>query len=142
MAHGMLKVLQRGPSYLVTLVVVFSMTQNIGGLVGSALLGSYQTIEARGHLLELAERVTVGDAQAAGRTAASTRALAPTTTDPVLRAQQGGASLAASMTREANVLAFNDVFRLVSRLSLATGLLVILLMLLPAVRPVRRTQPA
>ncbi len=141
MAHGILKVIRLGADYFVTLVVVFSMTQNIGGLVGSALLGSYQTVAARAHFQELAERMPAGDIQVANRVAGSTRALAGTVADPGLRAQQGGAALAASMTREASVLAFNDVFRLVWRLALATALLVVVLMLIAAVRPPRRTEP-
>ncbi len=142
MAHGIIKVIRLGPDYFVTLVVVFSMTQNIGGLVGSAFLGSYQTVTARSHFLELAQRMPVGDAQVANRIAGSTRALAGAVADPALRAQQGGASLAASMTREANVLAYNDVARLVWRLALGNALLVVFLMLISAIRPTRRPEPA
>ena len=141
MAHGILKVIRLGADYFVTLVVVFSMTQNIGGLIGSALLGSYQTVATRAHFQELAERMPAGDIQVANRVAGSARALAGTVADPGLRAQQGGAALAASMTREASVLAFNDVFRLVWRLALATALLVVVLMLIAAARPPRRTEP-
>ena len=141
LAHGIIKVLRLGADYFVTLVVIFSMTQNIGGLVGSALLGSYQTVAARAHYQELAERMPAGDIQVANRVAGSTRALAGTVADPALRAQQGGSSLAASMMREASVLAFNDVFRLVWRLALATALLVVVLKLAAAVRPLRHPEP-
>ncbi len=142
MAHGILKVMRLGPDYFVTLVVVFSMTQNIGGLIGSALMGSYQTVAARTHFQELAERMPAGDAQVANRVAGSTRALAGTITDPGVRAQQGGAALAASMTREANVLAYNDVARFIWRLALANVLLVVFLVLISAARPARRSEPA
>ena len=142
MAHGILKVIRLGPDYFVTLVVVFSMTQNIGGLIGSALLGSYQTVATRTHFQELAERMPAGDIQVANRVAGSTRVLAGTITDPGIRAQQGGASLAASMTREATVLAYNDVARLVWRLALGNALLVAFLTLISAVRPERRSEPA
>ena len=141
LAHGILKVLRLGADYFVTLVVIFSMTQNIGGLVGSAFLGSYQTVATRAHFQELAERMPAGDIQVADRVAGSTRALAGTVVDPVLRAEQGGSALAASMTRQATVLAFNDVFRLVWRLALATAALVVVLMLIAAVRPLRRIEP-
>jgi hypothetical protein len=142
LAHGILKVIRHGPDYFVTLVVVFSMTQNVGGLIGSAALGTYQTAATRAHFQELAERVSAGDAQVADRVAGSSRALSGAITDPALRAQQGGAALAASMTREANVLAFNDVFRLVWQMALATGLLVAFLMLLSAIRPARQGESA
>lgn len=142
MVHGIIKVIRLGPNYLVTLVVVFSMTQNIGGLIGSALLGSYQTVATRSHLQELAERAPVGDAQVAGRLQASTRSLAGTIVDPALRAQQGGAALAGSLAREATVLAYNDIARFVCRLALGTALLVAFLMLVSSIRPARRSEPA
>lgn len=142
LAHGVIKVLHHGPHYFVTLVVLFSMTQNIGGLVGSALLGSYQTIATRDHFQELADKMPVGDVLTAGRIAGSTRALASTIADPVQRAQQGGTALAASMTREANVLAFNDVYRFVWRLSLIVAALILLLIHVSKVHPARRTEPS
>lgn len=135
LAYGMSKVVRLGPSYLITLVVVFSMTQNIGGLIGSAVLGSYQTVATRAHFLELSERMPEGDPQIANRIAGSTRSLAPTVGDPAVRARQGGASLVASLAREASVLAFNDVFRLIWVFSLATGALVVFLKLLSVVWP-------
>jgi len=142
MAHGIIKVIRLGPAYLVTLVVVFSMTQNVGGLVGSALLGSYQTISARAHLQELAAQAPVGNAQVANRLQGSTRSLAGTISDPNLRAQQAGAALAGSLAREANILAYNDVFRLVWQLALGTALLVAFLMLIATIRPARRSELA
>jgi hypothetical protein len=141
MAHGILRVIRRGPHYFVTLVVVFSMTQNVGGLIGSALLGSYETVAARTHFQELGERMPVGDVQVANRIAGSTRALANTIADPAARAQQGGASLAAAMTRQANVRAYDDVFRLIWQMSLATALMVACLMLISAAGPARKAQP-
>ena len=41
--------------------------------------------------------------------------------DPALRQAEGGAILAQTTTREANVLAFNDVFRLVALVAAATA---------------------
>jgi hypothetical protein len=142
MVHGFQKVARVGPDHLVTLVVVFSMTQNIGGLAGSALLGSYQTVAARTHFRELADRAPLGDITVDARIAGSTRALADTVVDPGLRAQQGAASLVASMTREANVLAFNDVARIVWRLALGNALLVALLLSISARWPARRAEAA
>jgi hypothetical protein len=101
LAYGFLRMLERGPGHLVTFIVLFSTSQNIGGLAGSALLGSYQVISARNHALALAERVLPSDPQAADRL------------------RSGGALLQA-LTREANILAFNDVFRMVTALALLT----------------------
>ena len=141
LAYGMTKMMRLGPDYLVTLVVIFSMTQNIGGLVGSALLGSFQTIATRAHYLELSERMPAGDPQVAARVAGTARSLAPTLVDPSVLRRQAEASLVAATTREASILAFNDVFRLVWRMALATGVLVGLLKLLSVLRPDRRIKP-
>jgi len=102
LAYGFLRMLEKGPGHLVTFIVLFSTTQNIGGLAGSALLGTYQVISARAHALALSERVLLSDPQAAARF------------------QGGAANLSAAITREANILAFNDVFRFVAVLALLT----------------------
>src|SRR5262249_11166278 len=63
LVYGILQVLRSGPDYFVSVVVLFSTTQNVGGLAGSALLGSYQIASARAHALTLAERVIPSDPQ-------------------------------------------------------------------------------
>jgi hypothetical protein len=142
LGYGLQKVLRLGPQYLVTMIVTFSITQNVGGLVGSALLASYQAVATRSHLQELVARMPVGEEQVAARIQGATRSLSGALEDPALRAQQGALSLAASATREANVLAFNDVFRLVWRLSVGTALLVAAFTLFSMLRPARRVEPA
>lgn len=102
LAFGFLRMLEKGPGHLVTFIVLFSTTQNIGGLAGAALLGTYQAAAARDHAVALSERVLPADPLVADR----------------LRA--GGGLLTQAMLREANVLAFNDVFRFVMGLALMT----------------------
>ncbi len=58
---GFLQMLKKGADHLVSLVVLFSVTQNIGGLAGSALLGSYQIVQAKYHGAVLAEGLAAGD---------------------------------------------------------------------------------
>ena len=100
LAYGFMRMLEKGPGHLVTFIVLFSTTQNIGGLAGSALLGTYQVMAARAHALSLSEQVLLSDPQAAARL------------------QGGFANLSAALTREANILAFNDVFGAVAVLAL------------------------
>lgn len=121
LVHGFLAVFKSGLDYFVTLVVVFSITQNVGGLAGSALLGTYQSEAARLHVATLQERVSVGDARGSTRLTASSNSLRTAVVDPALRTTQAGAALAASISREANTLAFNDVFRLVALLAFGTA---------------------
>ncbi|MGC8020588.1 hypothetical protein ACP3WW_23015, partial [Salmonella enterica] len=82
---------------------LFSVSQNIGGLAGSALLGSVQTIMAKAHAQVMSERLLASDPQTAARLA------------------QGSGALMQSLMTEANTLAYNDVFRLVALAALAVA---------------------
>jgi MFS family permease len=116
--HGFLRMLARGGDHFVTLVVVFSTTQNVGGLAGAALLGSYQTIAARAHAAALSEHLTGFDPQVAARVQGGAASLGGVIGDPLLRGAQGGGLLVQALTREANILAFNDTFRFVAAVAL------------------------
>ena len=113
LAFGFLRMLERGPAYFVSLVVLFSSTQNIGSLAGSALLGSYQVIATRSHLSALTEHLVAADPQVVR----ADHLQAQTARRAVLLAQ--------SAAREAAILAFNDVFRFVALLAVATALFVL-----------------
>ncbi|HEV7607813.1 MAG TPA: hypothetical protein VGO61_10780 [Steroidobacteraceae bacterium] len=129
LAFGFLRMLERGPAFFVTLVVLFSTTQNIGSIAGSALLGSYQTIAARTHAAALAEHLVGTDPQVVARLQAGSRLLAGGVADPAQQAAIGGSLLAQAQAREAAVLAFNDVFRFVALLAVATALFLAVLVL-------------
>ena len=116
---GIGKALANGPNYLVSFIVLFSMTQSLGGLAGPALLGTYQVVREQHHSAHLTEQVVPTDTRIAQRLAQQGQALAATQADPQLRQALGGARLAQTVTREANVLAFNDVFRLIGLLAIA-----------------------
>ena len=103
LAYGILRVLQRGAEMFITTIVLFSVTQNVGGLAGSALLGSLQIASARAHAGALSEHLVAADPQVAARL------------------QSGAAQLSQALGREAGVLAYNDVFLFVAALALATA---------------------
>ena len=124
LAYGFLRMLERGPGHLVTFIVLFSTTQNVGGLAGSALLGSYQVMSTRAHALPLAERALPTDPIVAGRIQTGVQGLSAVITDPSARTAQGAGALSQALLREANILAFNDIFRLVAALALLTALYV------------------
>jgi len=115
LASGILRVLQR-PEMFITTVVVFSVTQNVGGLAGSALLGSLQIVSARAHAVALSEHLIAADPQVAARL------------------QFGAAQLSQALNREAGVLAYNDVFLFVAALALATAAYVALPLIATALR--------
>ncbi|HET7085400.1 MAG TPA: MFS transporter [Rhizomicrobium sp.] len=121
LVFGFLRMMAKGASYFVTFVVLFSITQNVGGLAGSALLGSYQVIQTRAHAASLQEHLLAGDPQVAQQIQGGAATVAGALTDPGLRGAEGAALLGQRLASEANVLAFNDVFRLVAFLALATA---------------------
>jgi MFS family permease len=109
---GFVKVLERGPAYLVSFLVLFSSSQNFGGLAGSALLGTYQTIQQRAHAAALSEQLVSSNPLVAERL------------------QSGFIPLNQAVNREAAVLAFNDTFWLVTAIALATAAFVFALIII------------
>lgn len=124
LAYGFLRMMERGPAFFLSLVVLFSTTQNVGGLAGAALLGSYQTVAAREHALAISEDLVASDPQVAARLRAGSQSFTGALTDRSQQAAQGGGLLARALTREANILAFNNVFQLVMFIALSAALVV------------------
>ncbi|PTQ09791.1 MFS transporter [Sphingomonas oleivorans] len=122
--YGFLRMVRRGADHLVSFIVLFSVTQNVGGLAGSALLGTYQVASARAHAGALSEHLLAADPLVAARIQGGAATIAAVIADPARQSAQGAALLAQAMTREANILAYNDVFQLVAALALLTALYV------------------
>ena len=74
------------------------------------------------HSAELVQSIVMTDPQVAARIAAGGRLVARTIGDPVLRNLQGAGILSQQVTREANILAFNDVFLLVGVLAVLAAI--------------------
>ena len=114
MLLGVVQGLKNGPNHMLTAILTISMTQALGGLMGSALLGTYQTYREQAYSVALVQQINPANPQVAARLQLQQQALAPVITDPTLRAAQGSAQLSQTVRREANVLAYNDVFHLVA----------------------------
>lgn len=108
------------PRNLVSFSVLFSISQNMGGQIGSALLGTFQIWREKFHSNHIVEHLTLLDPQVAARIQQSANGYKRVLTDPVLDNAQGVKALATAATREANVLAYNDVFLLVAVIAGAT----------------------
>jgi MFS family permease len=117
MAIGLSRTLLQGPQFFISWLCVFLASQNLGGLVGSALFGTLQTVREKFHSHTLVENILLTNPAAAGRLAGSTQQVAGVITDPTLRGAQGAALLSQRVTREANVLAYNDVFLVIAVLA-------------------------
>lgn len=101
MLIGITSALANGPSYLVSFSVLFGMTQSMGGLAGPAALGTFQILREKFHSSAITEQLDPTNPIVAGRLQA-----------------QGAAGLGQIATREANVLAYDDVFLLTGLLSM------------------------
>lgn len=121
---GIGQIIRRGGNYLVSFVVLFSTTQNVGGLAGSALLSSFQVMRARVHAEQLAETVSLGNPQVVSRIGAYAQLVGPEITDPAARAGQANALLGQALNAQANILAFNDTFWVVTLIALGMGLFI------------------
>jgi hypothetical protein len=110
---GLTQALKRGPSHLVSFSALFGITQSLGGLAGGALLGTFQVVREKFHSHELVQSITLADPLVAARVQSGAGAYGRVLGDTALRQAEGGASLSQLVTREANVLAFNDVFLVV-----------------------------
>ncbi|MCB8820383.1 MFS transporter [Microvirga rosea] len=117
LASGMMSALKKGPNYILSFIVVFLLTQSLGGLFGSAFFGSFVTWREKFHSHALVQHVTLIDPLVAQRTSQLGSAYARVLTDPALRNAEGIALLGQQATREANVLAYNDAFLLIAALS-------------------------
>ncbi|MDF2640725.1 MAG: major facilitator transporter, partial [Novosphingobium lindaniclasticum] len=115
---GIMQALKNGPNYIVSFVVLFSISQSFGGLAGPAVLGTIQQFREHEYSALINADVDPTDPVVAQRLQVQGQVYGRVMTDPVLRQAQGTAQLAQIATREANVRAFNDIFLLNGMLSL------------------------
>ncbi|WP_182083959.1 MFS transporter [Aureimonas sp. ME7] len=116
---GMTRALARGADYVITFVILFSLTQSLGGLLGPAVYGTFQQYREHEYSAAITAGVDPTDPVVAQRLQRQNQIYAATITDPVLRAAQGRAQLAQTATREANVRAYNDVVTLNTAIAVA-----------------------
>ena len=108
------------PRNLVSFSVLFGICQNLGGLIGAALLGTFQIVREKFHSSMIVEHLTLLDPRVAARVASGGSAYGGVIADPELRNLMGIRSLATAATREANVMAYNDVFMLIAIIAILT----------------------
>ena len=110
------------PRNLVSFSVMFGICQNLGGLIGAALLGTFQVVREKFHSSMIVEHLTLLDPRVAARVQSGGSAYGGIVADPELRNLMGIRSLATAATREANVMAYNDVFMLIAIIAMLTML--------------------
>ena len=120
-ASGFTLALRKGPHYILSFIVVFLVTQSLGGLAGSALFGSFITLREKFHSNILAEAMTLADPLVAARVSQLSAAYGRTITDAAVLKAEGVALLGRQVTREANVLAHNDAFFVIALLAVGAA---------------------
>ncbi|WP_330210185.1 MFS transporter [Pseudomonas sp. AM4(2022)] len=110
------------PRNLVSFSVMFGICQNLGGLIGAALLGTFQIVREKYHSSMIVEHLNLIDPLVAARVQSGGAAYGKIVADPELRNLMGIRSLATAATREANVMAYNDVFMLIAIIAILTML--------------------
>ncbi|WP_257543702.1 MFS transporter [Sphingopyxis sp. DBS4] len=117
MMEGLLRALTKGPSYLVSFVGVFSLSQTLGGLAGVAALSAFHTLRTKAHLMTLGQSISTNNPAVAQGINSLAGALTGDMTDPVLRSAVAGSQVVREAAREATILAFNDVFFVIGAFS-------------------------
>lgn len=109
---GVMSALKNGPNYMVSFVVLFTISQSFGGLAGPAILGTIQQFREHEYSAAINAGVDPTSGVVAQRLQIQGQVYGRVITDPVLRQAEGTAQLAQAATREANVRAFDDIFLL------------------------------
>ncbi|WP_407316341.1 MFS transporter [Pseudomonas sp. nanlin1] len=112
------------PRNLVSFSVLFGICNNLGGLIGSALLGTFQIVREKYHSSLIVEHLSQFDPLVQARVQSGAAAYLGSVADPALRSKLGTQALATAATREANVMAYNDVFMLIAIIAVLTMLLI------------------
>jgi MFS family permease len=140
---GISAALKQGVDHMITFLVTLSITQTLGGLAGSAVLGTFQLHREQLYSSALTSQLDPADPVVAQRLRLQQQLYGAQITDPVLRSAQGSAQLAQTTRREANVRGFNDVFTLSGWLAIGFLCWLLLLSLRTALlRQWRKRHPA
>ena len=108
------------PRNLVSFSVLFGMSQNLGGLLGSAILGTFQTWREKYHSSLLADQLTTLNPLVNERIQLYTQMYQNLIGDTTLRSTQAITQLQSASALEANILAYNDTYLLTASIAAAT----------------------
>ncbi len=108
------------PQNLVSFVVLFGMSQNLGGLIGSAILGTFQTWREKYHSSLLGDQLSLLDPNVTERLSQYSALFNSYMGDSALLSAQSTSQLQTVATLQANVLAYNDTYLLTAAMALIT----------------------
>ncbi|AZI87589.1 MULTISPECIES: MFS transporter [Kosakonia] len=108
------------PRNLVSFSVLFGMSQNIGGLMGSAILGTFQTWREKYHSSLLADQLTTLNPLVNERLQLYSQMYQSMIGDSSLLSVQAVTQLQTASTLQATILAYNDTYMLTASVAAAT----------------------
>lgn len=117
MMEGLLRALAGGPAYIISFSAVFGLSQTLGGLIGVAGLSAFHTLRTKSHLMAIGDALTMSNplvSQAAQQSAAAYNGVMG---DAAMRQASGAGQLVQQASREATILAYNDVFFLLGAMA-------------------------
>ncbi|MBJ3775098.1 MFS transporter [Acuticoccus mangrovi] len=114
MMRGLMAALAKGREYILSFIIVFLVTQKLGGTLGAAVFGTFVRLRQQLHLTRIVEGFALGDTLVTERLATLTGVYGATMPDAANRAAQAAAQLKSEATREAVVLAYADAFRVIA----------------------------
>jgi MFS family permease len=117
MLIGLSRALLCGPQFFISWIVVFLATQNLGQLFGTSLFGTIQIVREKFHSSILTQQVLLANPTDATAFGESAQHVSGVISDPVLRSAEGAALVGQAVAREANLLAWNDVFMIIAILA-------------------------
>ncbi|EPF70687.1 MFS transporter [Acinetobacter rudis] len=119
---GMSKALMKGPNYVVTFIVLFSATQNFGGLMGNSFFSTYQQYRSQDYRSQILTDLNSTQEVVQQRIKQYQLLYQNHQSDPQLQQRLALKTLDQNITQESQVRAFNDVIAL-------NGLFALLLLL-------------
>lgn len=108
------------PRNLVSFSVMFGMSQNLGGLLGSAILGTFQTWREKYYSSMLADQLTTLNPLVNERLQSYSQMYQSQISDSTLLSTQAITQLQTVSSLEANILAYNDTYLLTAGIAAAT----------------------
>lgn len=108
------------PRNLVSFSVLFGMSQNLGGLLGSAILGTFETWREKYHHSLLADQLTTLSPAVNERLAQYVQLYQSQIGDPTQLNAQAVQQLQTASTLEATILAYNNTYLLTATIAACT----------------------
>ncbi|OPB32269.1 hypothetical protein BAR153v2_012520 [Bartonella sp. AR 15-3] len=125
LCNGFIKASARGPNYVLSFIAIFLLAQVTGGLVSAALFGSLQFFFTCHHFEDLTQEITTTSTLVFDKISNLSSPYSALVSDNL----EGGKtilSLTDQLKLTANILAYNDVFRLYCYMSMVVLIIFLL----------------